>query len=154
MPLTCADMMVQVDLLDKLQLNIRIEHGKREIWDIVRRKWVFLNPEEHVRQALLHHFIHTMKYPKGLIAVEKQVRYGSLSKRYDIVVYDNDRKPWLLAECKAPGVPVTDAALHQLLQYHSQLPCPYWVVSNGVVTYCADARNIHQVLWIGSFPVK
>lgn len=146
-------MMTQPDLLSDLSLRIKIEDNIRFVWDIVRRKWVQLTPEEHVRQALVHYFVHKMDYPPRLIALEKQIRYGTLNKRYDIVVYDRNHHPWLLAECKAPDVPVNQQTLHQLLQYHSQLSCPYWLLSNGLTAHCADASDINAIKWMNGFPV-
>jgi hypothetical protein len=145
-------MQLSIDLLEDFSPALKTENGLRLIRDVVRKKWIQLTPEEHVRQALLHYFINRMHYPAALIAVEKQVKYGALNKRYDIVVYNRDHQPWLLAECKAPGMPVQQSTLHQLLQYHSSTPCPYWLLSNGVETWCADACDIHNISWMSSLP--
>lgn len=145
--------MKQVDLLGNLQLRMRKnEQGKPEVWDMLRKKWLNFSPEEHVRQALLHYLVYQCAYPPGLIAVERQISYGTLKKRFDIVVFSQDRKPWLLAECKSPDVPITDATLRQLLQYHHTLPCPFWVLSNGHEHFCADASVLPDVRWVDHFP--
>lgn len=123
------------------------------VWDIVRKKWIQLNPEEYVRQALLHYFSSQMHYPISLIAVEKQLKYGSLNKRYDIVVYNRKQQPWLLVECKAPEVAIKQNTLHQLLQYHSQISCPYWLLSNGIESHCANASDINNINWMNDLPV-
>lgn len=145
--------MLHLDLLSDLKLQTKTENNTKLVWDIVRKKWLQLTPEELVRQALLHHFIHTMQYPAGLIAIEKQVKLGKLSKRYDIVVHDRNQQAWLMVECKAPEVPVTQSTLHQLLQYHSQLPCPYWLLSNGIESHCADACDVNAIRWMDELPV-
>ena len=54
--------MLQLALLENLQLNIKTEENTRKVWDIVRKKWIVLTPEEYVRQALLHYFTNTMQY--------------------------------------------------------------------------------------------
>lgn len=145
-------MQLSIDLLEGFSPGLKTENGLRLVRDVVRRKWVQLTPEEYVRQALLHYFIHRMHYPAALMAVEKQVRYGDLNKRYDIVVYNREHQAWLLVECKAPGVPLREDTLHQLLQYHSSLPCPYWLLSNGAESWCADARDVHQISWMSALP--
>ncbi|HTN18143.1 MAG TPA: type I restriction enzyme HsdR N-terminal domain-containing protein [Chitinophagaceae bacterium] len=145
-------MQLSIDLLEGFSPDLKTENGLRLVRDVVRRKWIQLTPEEYVRQALLHYFIHRMHYPAALIAVEKQIRYGSLNKRYDIVVYNREHQPWLLAECKAPGIPLQQNTLHQLLQYHSSIPCPYWLLSNGVESCCADAGDIHHISWMDTLP--
>lgn len=144
--------MLQLPLLNNLELKIKTENNIRFVWDIVRKKWILLTPEEYVRQALLHYFVDNMQYPSGLLAVEKQLKYGSLSKRYDIIVYDRNQKPWLLVECKAPEVAINQNTLHQLLQYHSQIPCPYWLLSNGATSHCANASDINNIYWMEDLP--
>lgn len=145
--------MLHLDLLSDLALQTKTENNTKLVWDIVRKKWLQLTPEELVRQALLHHFIHKMHYPAGLIAIERQVKFGKLSKRYDIVVHDRNQQAWLMVECKAPEVPVNQSTLHQLLQYHSQLPCPYWLLSNGIESHCADACDVKAIRWMDELPV-
>jgi hypothetical protein len=121
------------------------------VFDPVRRKWVALTPEEHVRQYIIQHLA-GMQYPMALMAVEKGITVGRLSKRFDIVVYGRDHKPWMLVECKAPGVPVSEHTLRQLLGYHSTVQCGYWLLTNGHETFCADARNAAGIVWLQSLP--
>ena len=144
--------MLHIDLLDNLNLKIKTEDNIRFVWDIVRKRWIRLTPEEHVRQALVHYLVEYMHYPPGLIALEKQIKYGTLVKRYDIVVYDRNHHPWMLAECKAPDIAIDNRTLHQLLQYHSQLPCPYWLLSNGQHSHCANAANVNDIYWMEQLP--
>jgi hypothetical protein len=143
--------MLPLALLENLQLNIKTEENTRKVWDIVRKKWIVLTPEEYVRQALLHYFTNTMQYPVGLIAVEKQVKYGSLIKRYDIVVHNRQQQPWLLVECKAPEIAISQSTVQQLLQYHSQIPCPYWLLSNGIESHCARVLG-ENIEWLAHLP--
>jgi hypothetical protein len=144
---------MQLDLLSNLNLSIKTEHNTKWVWDIVRKKWIQLTPEEYVRQALIHYFVAQMAYPIGLMAVEKQIKYAGLIKRYDLIVFNRDQEPWLLVECKAPEVNIDQKTLHQLLQYHSQLPCPYWLMSNGIETHCADAQDIQHIQWMNHLPI-
>lgn len=112
-----------------------------------------MTPEEHVRQRLICHFMEALNYPAGLIAIEKVLMIGGKRRRFDIVVYErNSHQPWLLVECKAPEVPITDATLQQLLQYHSQLQCRYWMMSNGHQHFCADAGDVYAIQWLTGLP--
>lgn len=133
-------------------LQLKKQDGKTLVHDPVRKKWLVLTPEEHVRQCLLQYFIQVMNYPARLIAVEKSILVNGLDKRFDIVVYNRNHEPWLLAECKAPDVPVTDATLHQLLRYNNHLQCSYWLVSNGHTNFCADACNTTDIKWMDTLP--
>lgn len=149
----CRPIVIQLPLL-QYALKTRTVNSKMQVYDPVRKAWVALTPEEHVRQLLLKHFTDEMQYPASLLAVERGLAFGHTMLRFDVAVYHRDsHEPWLLAECKAPGEPINDRVLHQLLQYHSKLPsCRYWLVTNGHETYCADAGNIHRIQWMDSLP--
>ena len=144
--------MLQLPLLD-YALNTRTTEGRTQVFDPIRKAWILLTPEEHVRQLLLVHLTETLRYPASLIAIEKGLMIGTKKKRFDLVIYQRDtHQPWLLAECKAPDVALTDAALQQLLEYHNQLQCRYWLISNGHRHFCADAGNVSKIAWIDELP--
>ncbi len=126
--------------------------GVQHIFDIVRKKYIQLTPEEWVRQNLIHYLIFEKKYPKGLISVEKEITVNNLKKRYDIVVYAANQKPWMLIECKEPDVAITEKTLSQLLNYHQVLQCPFWVLSNGNQNFCAQLEK-GRVSWLKNLPV-
>ena len=135
-------------------ITVRASDKGQEYWDILRRRWLLLTPEEWVRQLLIHYFIEDLKYPKGRISIEKEIIYGSLAKRYDIVVYDESLNPWLLVECKSHEVPINEKVLHQLLIYHQQLQAPFWLLSNGNDTYCVqlDAGKMTALHQLPTYP--
>ncbi|RYZ33879.1 MAG: type I restriction enzyme HsdR N-terminal domain-containing protein [Sphingobacteriales bacterium] len=143
--------MVTIDLTG-IELQLRSQDDRMQVFDPVRRKWVVITPEEHVRQRLLLYMINKLGYPAGLIAVEKKVTYGNLTRRFDIVVYNGKHEPWMMVECKEPDVPLTEKALYQLLSYHRTIPCKFWFLSNGHQNYCADASDTTEVRWISLLP--
>jgi type I restriction and modification enzyme subunit R-like protein len=149
---TFESTMIPLDF-SNIQLKLRQAEGKTSVFDPVRRKWLILTPEEHVRQHLIHYLTGTMRYPASLLAVEKTIKAGSMSKRFDIVVYSRHHKPWMLIECKAPGIPVSEKTLQQLLNYQRTVQCNYWLLSNGHQTYCADACNVENIKWLASLPL-
>ncbi|MCB0696545.1 MAG: type I restriction enzyme HsdR N-terminal domain-containing protein [Chitinophagaceae bacterium] len=149
--ITIIALMLQIDFTG-ISLRLKKENSKTLVFDPIRKKWVVLTPEEHVRQFLLQYFIEYMRYPASLIAVEKKILVGSMDKRFDIVVYNREHKPWLLAECKAPDVTVDEKTLYQLLNYNNTLQCKYWLVGNGHTHYCADAVNITAIQWLNELP--
>jgi hypothetical protein len=65
-------------------------------------------------------------------------------------VHNRKQEAWLLVECKAPNVSIDQSTLHQLLQYHSKVPCPYWLLSNGISSYCAQISD--DIQWINDLP--
>jgi hypothetical protein len=116
------------------QAKIKEENGKEFIFDEFRKRWVILTPEEWVRQNFLQYLTQTKKYPASLIAIEKEIKLGELKKRFDIVVYDADTKPWMIVECKEMNVALDKAVLDQVLRYNISLKVPYLVITNGC--YC------------------
>ena len=50
--------------------KIAVRDGKNSIWDIIRRKYVALTPEEWVRQHFVHFLVEHKGYPVSLLANE------------------------------------------------------------------------------------
>ncbi len=122
------------------------------IFDGIRKKWVALTPEEWVRQNFLNYLIRVKKYPASLIAVEKEIKLGDLIKRFDIVVYNKNSKPWMIIECKEMNVPLDTSVLDQVLRYNITLQVPYLVITNG--NYCrALSFEKHTMIEIDEMPV-
>ncbi|MEI8280448.1 MAG: type I restriction enzyme HsdR N-terminal domain-containing protein [Bacteroidota bacterium] len=143
--------MIALDLTG-IELQLKQEAGKTQVFDAIRKKWLVLTPEEHVRQYIVAYLCHSLHYPMGLIAIEKSIKVGDMNKRFDIVVYNRDHEAWMLIECKAPEVMITETTLHQLLNYQRTIQCKYWVLSNGHQTFCADASDIQHIQWLHKLP--
>lgn len=111
------------------------ENGKELIFDFIRKQWLLLNEEEWVRQNFIQFLVQDMKYPIELIAVEKEIQLGELKKRFDILVYDRNHKPWMLIECKASEIDLDEKVLMQVLRYNISMPANFLVITNGHVTY-------------------
>lgn len=143
--------MITIDYSD-ISLKLKQADGKTTVFDPVRKKWVVLTPEEHVRQYLLQYMTGTLNYSPSLIAVEKTISVGNMNKRFDIVVYNREHRPWMLAECKSPEVPITEKTLQQLLTYQRTVQCDYWLLTNGHQAYCANAADMNNINWLTSLP--
>ena len=111
------------------------EKGKSFIFDTIRRQWILLTEEEWVRQNFINYMVQVLKYPLALIAVEKEIYLGELRKRFDILVYNNNHQPWLLAECKAPVVKLEQPVLDQVLRYGISIPAKFLLITNGNTTF-------------------
>lgn len=116
------------------QPKIKTENEREFIFDEIRKRWVVLTPEEWVRQNFLQYLTKIKKYPASLIAVEKEIKLGELKKRFDLVVYDKESKPWMIVECKEMNVQLDKTVLDQVLRYNITLNLPYLVITNG--SYC------------------
>ncbi|WGD34216.1 type I restriction enzyme HsdR N-terminal domain-containing protein [Olleya sp. YS] len=109
--------------------------NKVSIFDVVRKKFVVLQPEEWVRQHCVHYLIEVKKYPLSLINVEKELTINDLKKRYDIVVFNTDGSIHLIVECKAPKIEIKQNTFDQIARYNLALSATYLMVTNGINHY-------------------
>ena len=130
--------------------KIETREDKEHIFDPLRKKWVRLTPEEWVRQNFLQYLIQVMQYPAALIAIEKEIQIGELKKRFDILVYKDDR-PWLLIECKEMNVPISESVMQQLLRYQITVQADYLIVTNGNETRGIGKEN-DQITTLNAIP--
>lgn len=120
---------------------VRLEDGTESVFCMIRKKWIRLTPEEWVRQNFLLFLTHTLQFPAALIAVEKQLEIAAVKRRFDIVVYDSEARPYLLVECKEMEAPLESNALMQALHYYSALQTRYLVMTNGNETYAFESLD-------------
>ena len=118
------------------KIKIRQSQDKTEVFDILRKKWLVMTPEEEVRQQLVHYLIEEKNYPAGRLAVEYSLRINSLKRRADIVAFNQFGHPILIVECKAPSVKITQKVFDQIARYNLSMKVDYLVVSNGHHNYC------------------
>ena len=123
-------------MLPKAVLKIKLVEGTTQVFDIVRKKYFVLTPEEWVRQHFIHFLNIEKKYPLGLMRVEKIIKYNNLRTRADIVLYNTDGKPNMIVECKAPNVKITQDSFNQIAKYNFQLRSEFLVVTNGLQHFC------------------
>ena len=112
--------------------------GKQQIFDILRRKFVALTPEEWVRQHFTHFLIEHKGYPKGLLANEVELRVGDKRVRCDTLLYNKDMQPRMIIEYKAPTIQIQQKTFDQIAVYNLLLHADFLVVSNGLQHYCCQ----------------
>jgi len=125
---------------------------KVHIYDAIRRQYVMLTPEEWVRQHVVHWLASEFKYPKSLMQIESGLRYNAMTKRSDLVIYDRAGKPFMLVECKAPSVALTDATFAQVARYNSVLKAPYLMISNGLAHFVFEITP-EKIIELGHVPL-
>ncbi|NPD92421.1 type I restriction enzyme HsdR N-terminal domain-containing protein [Xylanibacter muris] len=126
--------------------NIRIRHNnkKTEVFDILRRKYVALTPEEWVRQHFIHYLIEHKNYPAAYLANEVELRIGTKRLRCDSVLYDTTLTPKIIIEYKAPEIELTQNVFEQISIYNMLLHVDYLIVSNGINHYCCKMDYCNQ----------
>jgi len=117
------------------QFRFKNSENKVLIFDIIRKKFVVLQPEEWVRQNCIHYLINDKKYPKSLINVEKELKVNGLKKRYDVVVFKPNGNIQLIIECKAPSIAITQTTFDQIARYNLALNADFLMVTNGLNHY-------------------
>lgn len=115
--------------------RLKSSENKTLIFDIIRKKYVVLTPEEWVRQHVVHYLHTEKKYPLSLISIEKQLKINTLVKRTDVVVFNKKGTPEIIVECKAPNVPISQGTFDQIARYNLTLKANFLMVSNGLNHY-------------------
>ena len=115
---------------------VKDEAEDLSVFDILRKKYIKLTPEEFVRQNFVHWLIGSFHYPSGLMANEIEIKLNDTKKRCDTVIFDKNCKPLIIVEYKAPDVEITQATFDQIARYNLKLKAKYLIVSNGRKQYC------------------
>lgn len=118
--------------LPPFDFRLKKEGEKHFIFDDIRKKYILLTPEEWVRQNFIRFLIQHKKYPRSLMAIEKQITINNKLFRFDLVGYQRSGQPYLIAEFKAPGVKITQQAFDQVVRYNMALKVKLVIVSNGL----------------------
>lgn len=127
-------------------IKIRETEGRREVFDIVRGRFVALTPEEWVRQHVIHQLHFELGYPLELIQVEGAITLNGMTRRCDIVVYDSQVRPYIIVECKKETVPLSQKVVDQACRYNLVLQVPYLCLTNGPQMVCCEVDFGNQRL--------
>ena len=106
--------------------KINVRNGKNVIFDVIRRRYVALTPEEWVRQHFVHFLLAHKGYPQALMANEVQVQLNGTKKRCDTVLYRRD------------------LTARMIVEYNMVLKVDYLIVSNGLQHYCCRIDYEHN----------
>ena len=127
--------------------RIKKEDNREFIFDVLRKKWLLLTPEEWVRQNFVQHLIIGKNYPPTVIAMEKEIQLGELKKRFDVLVYSSNHQPWMMIECKAAEIKMNETVLQQVLRYNLSVPVSFIIITNGNITHGWERKDndIHLI---------
>lgn len=139
--------------LPPFEIKLRGTKAQPQIFDILRKKYIALTPEEWVRQHFVHFLVEHKGYPTALMANEIQLKVGEKTLRADSVLYSRDLKPRMIIEYKAPHIPITQKVFDQISIYNMLLHVDYLVVSNGLQHYiCKMDYNDKKYLFLEDIP--
>lgn len=147
-----------IDGLAELNLPpaaLRIEsdgRGGLRVYDVLRRRFVALTPEEWVRQNFVHFLIGERAFPPHLMANEVSLTLNGTARRADTMVYTRNLKPLAVVEYKAPDVVVGQKVFDQIARYNSVVRARYLIVSNGLHHYCCRYTDDGTYKFLPSIP--
>lgn len=122
--------------LPQYEIKVIQRNGKPAILDVLRRKYVSLTPEEWVRQHFVHFLTDHKGYPAALLANEVELTCGEKRLRCDSILYNQQARPRMIIEYKAPEIAITQKVFDQITVYNMLLHVDYLIVSNGLNHYC------------------
>jgi len=132
--------------------------GKLSIFDPLRKKFLVLTPEEWVRQHIIFYLVNYKGYPRSLFALERGLKYNSMQKRFDVLVMDRQGNPFLLVECKAPEIKLTQKTIEQVSVYNKIIGAPCLAISNGLQHICLqmdqEKGQYQQLTQFPDFPTS
>lgn len=114
------------------------------IFDILRKRYVKLTPEEWVRQHFIHFLVDHKHYPQVLLANEVGLDLNNTKKRCDTILYRRNLTPLMIIEYKAPQINIAQKVFDQIARYNIVLRVDYLIVSNGLQHYCCKMDYEHQ----------
>jgi hypothetical protein len=135
------------------QFRFKNSENKVSIFDEIRKKFIILTPEEWVRQNVIHFLMYDKKYPKSLINVEKNLTINSLTKRYDVVVFNKNGSINILVECKSTDIKISQNVFDQIARYNMTLKANFLMVTNGLNHYfCIIDNENEKYLFLENLP--
>ena len=126
--------------LPPFEYKVKKQNGQIWIFDIIRKRYVVLTPEEWVRQ----HFIHFL--------IEKEIQVCGMKRRFDLVCYDRQAVPYLIVECKAPSVALSQAVFDQAFQYNLSIAARFIAITNGCLHFCGEISGGGKFQMLAEIP--
>ena len=134
--------------------NFKIKDNKPYIFDVIRKKFIVLTPEEWVRQNVVKYLIEK-DVSLNHIGIEKQIIVNNLKKRFDVVVFDRNSNVLLLVECKSSDIKIDQKVFDQIAIYNKSINSNYMMVTNGLDHYYfkIDYTKMNYK-FLNKFPLK
>lgn len=120
-------------LFPEFAYKLTQKDGKLFIFDGIAKKYRALTPEEWVRQHCLNYLTEHLKYPSSIIQIERGHEIDHMQRRTDIQIFDKQGKVFMLIECKAPHVALTEETFQQISQYQKKNEARFLVLTNGLM---------------------
>ncbi len=121
----------KLNFSEQFDFKFKKDKDKFFIYDLPRKTWLLLTPEEWVRQHWINHFLKTKGYSASALISEKKIELNGLTKRIDLLITEKTL-PKILVECKAPSIKLTEKTFEQTARYNSVIGAQQIILSNGI----------------------
>ncbi len=121
----------KLNFIEIFDFDIKKDKDTYFIYDLVRKSWLVLTPEEWVRQHFVHYFIKIKKYAPSALILEKKLDLNGTTKRIDLLITEKTL-PKILIELKAPHIKITQQTFEQIARYNSVIGAQEIILSNGI----------------------
>ena len=123
--------LAKLNFNEDFDFEIKRDKDKFFIYDLVRKSWLLLTPEEWVRQHWVHYFHFVKGRNLSSLILEKKLVLNGTTKRIDLLVTEKTIAK-ILVECKAPEIKLTEKTFEQTARYNSVLQADEIILSNGL----------------------
>lgn len=120
--------------------QLRKDKDKFFIYDITRKSWLLLTPEEWVRQHWIHYYHDIKKIATSRLICEQKIELNGLTKRIDLLVTKRTQ-PEILIECKAPHIKLDEKTFEQIARYNAVINAKKILLTNGIQHIIADYED-------------
>ena len=124
----------------KFDFQIKQDKDTFFIYDLVRKNWLVLTPEEWVRQHWLHYYRFVKKKNLSSLILEKKLELNGTTKRIDLLITEKTQ-PKILIECKAPDIKLKPVHFEQIARYNSLIGVEKIIISNGLHHIFAEYKD-------------
>lgn len=121
----------KLNFQETFDFKFKKDKDKFFIYDVVRKTYLLLTPEEWVRQHWIHYYLTVKSYSVSALITEKKIVLNGLTKRIDLLVTEK-AQPKILIECKAPSIKLTEKTFEQTARYNSIIGATEIILTNGL----------------------
>lgn len=130
----------KLNFQETFDFKFKKDKDKLFIYDLIRKTYLLLTPEEWVRQHWVHFYVTVKSYPTSALITEKKIVLNGLTKRVDLLVTEKT-EPQILIECKAPHIKLTEKTFEQTARYNSIIGAKEIILTNGLQHIYARYEN-------------
>lgn len=138
--------------LPPFEYKVKKQNGQMWISDMIRKRYCRFDPGGVGEAAFYSFLIESKGYPAQLIAVEKEIQVCGMKRRFDLVCYDRQANPYLIVECKAPSVALSQAVFDQAFQYNLSIAARFIAITNGCLHFCGEISGNGKFQMLAEIP--